>query len=116
MSKIQKKCNWGGQVKPKPATASTGAKAGAEKGTSKLAKGAVPTDNPREATIVRFRPRVIEVPLTPIMQLAIEAAHREWGWPKNPLLHLFIDRVIYQAFCDRGIILQPYIKEDEDQV
>ena len=103
----------GGQVKAEPGMPSTDAEAAAEKHIGKLAKGAILTDDPREATIARFRPKVIEIPLTPTLLLAIEAAHREWGGPKAPPLHEFIDRVVYQAFRDRGIILQAYIKEDE---
>jgi len=66
-----------------------------------------------DATSLKFVPRVYTVPFTPIMNMAREAAIREWGWPIDMALEDFLDTVIYHMFNDRDITLIGYIVKNK---
>lgn len=71
------------------------------------------TDNFGEAAEIKFVPRVYTATLSPIMQTAMVAAQRVWGWrPDMPLIN-FIDTVIYNFFKEHGITLAAYIVDEK---
>ena len=64
-----------------------------------------------QATILALRPTTYTCALTPIMQIGLSAAVREWDWAEDTLFEDFLDTIIYHFFQERGIILSGYVVE-----
>ena len=73
------------------------------------------TDVLSNATRIAFVPRVYTADLSPIIQTAMAAANRVWGWREDMPLINFIDTVIYNFFKEHGVTLAAYVIETDEK-
>ena len=69
--------------------------------------------NPKVSSFLKLIPVPVNCAITPIMQVARQAAVREWQWRVNMPWENFFDTCLYIMFKDRGITLQGYVVEEE---
>jgi len=62
-----------------------------------------------DASQIKFVPRVLTCSFTPIMQSALAAAQRVWGWRRDMPFDNFLDTVLVNFFHDREIELTAFV-------